>query len=81
MARNSMFMNDGKTQYLSTFATLISRFLPRPTSGVNIARLQRTHNTAARLIMRSPRNVYFKTLVFVLLYTYIFLCVFNCNML
>ena len=26
------------------------------TSAVNIARLQRIHNTAARLIMRSPRN-------------------------
>ena len=135
MARNSMFMNDGKTQYLPIVpksadalvdksvirvgtATItaslcvqclgvcidrhldmkkqvsqtisacsfylrninqISRFLPRPTkervvnalvtsrfdycnallygtSAVNIARLQRTHNTAARLIMRSPRS-------------------------
>ena len=137
MARNSMFMNDGKTQYLpivpkSADATVdksvirvgtatiaaslcvqclrvcidrhldmkkqvsqtisacffylrninqISRFLPRPTkervvnalvtsrfdycnallygtSAVNIARLQRTHNTAARLIMRSPAFTY-----------------------
>ena len=135
MARNSMFMNDGKTQYLPIVpksadaivyksvirvseATItasrcvqclgvcidrhldmkkqvsqtisacsfylrninqISRFLPRPTkervvnaiitsrldycnallygtSAINIARLQRIQNTAARLIMRSPRS-------------------------
>ena len=135
MARNSMFMNDGKTQYLQIVpksadaivdksvirvgeATVtasrcvqclgvcidrhldmkkqvsqtisacffylrsinqISRFLPRPTkerlvnaiitsrldycnallygtSAINIARLQRIQNTAARLIMRSPRS-------------------------
>ncbi|KAK2189960.1 hypothetical protein NP493_92g03003 [Ridgeia piscesae] len=135
MARNSMFMNDGKTQYLPIVpksadaivdksvirvgeATItasrcvqclgvcidrhldmkkqvsqtisacsfylrninqISRFLPRPTkehvvnaiitsrldncnallygtSAINITRLQRIQNTAARLIMRSPRS-------------------------